>query len=164
MLLHIFRKHMQNFLVSQNTSPVTEKRNILSIWERIKMNWEALTIWYCNIIEDSFLFIMTSFPSQVPFWKKAFTSSLLVQLGFQDLSKDKYFSGSVLKWGPSPILFHSSRELSSWLFSAITRKLDILQAMTLTSSLKTWFKWLFVFFFTDATNQKKYNNKTLRII
>lgn len=154
MLLHVFRKYTQNFLVSQNTSRVIEKRNILSIWERIKMNWEALTIWYCNIIEDSFLFIMTSFLSQVPFWKKAFPSSLLVQLGFQDLSKDKYFSGSVLKWGPSPILFHSSRELSSWLFSAITWKLDILQAMTLTSSLKTWSKCVF-FFFTDATNQKK---------
>lgn len=154
MLLHVFRKYTQNFLVSQSTSRVIEKRNILSIWERIKMNWEALTIWYCNIIEDSFLFIMTSFLSQVPFWKKAFPSSLLVQLGFQDLSKDKYFSGSVLKWGPSPILFHSSRELSSWLFSAITWKLDILQAMTLTSSLKTWSKCVF-FFFTDATNQKK---------
>ena len=92
MLLHVFRKYMQNFLVSQNTSHVTEKRNILSIWERIKMNWEALTIWYCNIIEDSFLFIMTSFLSQVPFWKKAFPSSLLVQLGFQDLSKDKLYN------------------------------------------------------------------------
>lgn len=153
MLLHVFRKYTQNFLVSQNTSRVIEKRNILSIWERIKMNWEALTIWYCNIIEDSFLFIMTSFLSQVPFWKKAFPSSLLVQLGFQDLSKDKYFSGSVLKWGPSPILFHSSRELSSWLFSAITWKLDILQAMTLTSSLKTWSKC--VFFFHWCNKSKK---------
>lgn len=39
-------------------------------------------IWYENIIEHGFLFITIIFPSQAPFWKEAFQSSSLLQLGF----------------------------------------------------------------------------------
>lgn len=81
MLPYVFKKNMQNFLISQNTSSVTGKRNVLSTWERIKMNWEALTVRYRNVIEDGLLlYYFISISSTL--LKKAFLSPLLLQSGF----------------------------------------------------------------------------------